>query len=463
MVRRIALLVALAALALPGRALAAPPTVTAQAAPPSGAAPLAVTLTATGDATAYHWDLGDGTSADGAVVEHTYAAGAWTATVTATGADGETAQASVQVTATGVTLRAPKVVTYGEPALFRGRLTPAAAGTRVTIVARGRTVTHATTKPDGSFRVRTRVRFPGPYEARAAGAASVHVPLLVRPLVSASLEGAGVVGQPLTLRARLTPAAAGSVRVRIWRNGRETLDRAARRAAIRLGTGTAASFRIRVDALPARGYARAARELLTAVHLPTLSLGSRGPSVRSLEQRLARASLRALDRGRLLRLRHARGGLRLPEGVRPSAHRQRRRPRSGGGSRPRTVPTARYGGDHIEVDKTRQVLFVVQDGQVTLVVAVSTGATGNTPLGRFHVYSKVPGLQREAHVLLVLLHRRLRDPRLLERPALPGQPRVRQGADLGRGATVRARLVRLRSRRLRLGGSSRSWRRSSSR
>jgi lipoprotein-anchoring transpeptidase ErfK/SrfK len=54
-------------------------------------------------------------------------------------------------------------------------------------------------------------------------------------------------------------------------------------------------------------------------------------------------------------------------------------------------PKARYGGDHIEVDKTRQVLFVVRGGKVILVTHISTGATGNTPLGLWHVYSKVPG------------------------------------------------------------------------
>jgi lipoprotein-anchoring transpeptidase ErfK/SrfK len=54
-------------------------------------------------------------------------------------------------------------------------------------------------------------------------------------------------------------------------------------------------------------------------------------------------------------------------------------------------PRARYGGTHIEVSKSRQVLFVVRDGKVTLVVHVSTGANGNTPLGRFHVYRKVVG------------------------------------------------------------------------
>ena len=55
------------------------------------------------------------------------------------------------------------------------------------------------------------------------------------------------------------------------------------------------------------------------------------------------------------------------------------------------VPPARYPGNHIEVDKSRQVLFVVRDGKVTVVVAVSTGATGNTPLGLWHVYRKVTG------------------------------------------------------------------------
>src|SRR5262249_57394637 len=55
------------------------------------------------------------------------------------------------------------------------------------------------------------------------------------------------------------------------------------------------------------------------------------------------------------------------------------------------TPRARYAGDHVEIDKTRQVIFVVRGGQVTLVVATSTGATGNTPIGVWHVYRKGPG------------------------------------------------------------------------
>jgi lipoprotein-anchoring transpeptidase ErfK/SrfK len=56
-----------------------------------------------------------------------------------------------------------------------------------------------------------------------------------------------------------------------------------------------------------------------------------------------------------------------------------------------SVPRARYSGDHIEVSKPLQVLFVVRGGRVILVSHVSTGATGNTPVGQWHVYSKVPG------------------------------------------------------------------------
>jgi lipoprotein-anchoring transpeptidase ErfK/SrfK len=59
----------------------------------------------------------------------------------------------------------------------------------------------------------------------------------------------------------------------------------------------------------------------------------------------------------------------------------------GSGPPPARIPS----GDHIEVDKTRQVLFEVRDGKVVSVSHVSTGATGNTPVGHWHVYAKQAG------------------------------------------------------------------------
>ena len=40
---------------------------------------------------------------------------------------------------------------------------------------------------------------------------------------------------------------------------------------------------------------------------------------------------------------------------------------------------------------TRQVLFEVRNGRVVRIVHVSTGATGNTPVGRWRIYRKTPG------------------------------------------------------------------------
>ena len=62
-VRRAAIFVA--AMAFAPAAHAAPPAVSVQVSPGSGAAPLQVTLTASGDLALYHWDLGDGAAADG--------------------------------------------------------------------------------------------------------------------------------------------------------------------------------------------------------------------------------------------------------------------------------------------------------------------------------------------------------------------------------------------------------------
>jgi L,D-transpeptidase catalytic domain/Putative peptidoglycan binding domain len=57
-----------------------------------------------------------------------------------------------------------------------------------------------------------------------------------------------------------------------------------------------------------------------------------------------------------------------------------------------TTPKPRYKRpqSHIEVDKSRQILLVVEHGQVVRVLPVSTGATGNTPEGRHQIRWKAP-------------------------------------------------------------------------
>ena len=122
---------------------------------------------------------------------------------------------------------------------------------------------------------------------------------------------------------------------------------------------------------------------------PNLSLGARGASVRELERRLAELHYAVKRDGDF--------GSEDLEAV-YAFQKVERLARTGvvdAALWARIVaahaPLARYGGDHVEVDKTRQVLFIVRGGKVTLIVATSTGATGNTPLGIWHVYRKVGG------------------------------------------------------------------------
>ena len=71
--------------------------------------------------------------------------------MTATSVTGETAQADVTITATGVTLAGPRSASYQQRARFHGRLVPAAKGMRV-VLFRGTTrLGSAKTRPDGSF------------------------------------------------------------------------------------------------------------------------------------------------------------------------------------------------------------------------------------------------------------------------------------------------------------------------
>jgi len=389
-VRRAAILVA--ALAFAPAAHAAPPAVSIQASVSTGPAPLAVTLTASGDAATYHWELGEGATAEGAVVQHIYSAGRFTARVTATSLTGETAGAEVTITSLGLTLKAPHVGRYRQRLRFHGRLLPGLRHARIALFRGARRIASGKTGRGGRFSLAGRVGTPdSQYTVRYGGAVSKSVTLAVRPGLDTAFRGSGQIGRPLALTVRERPAAAGTLAVRVWRNGRLLITRTgAGRLRVRLGTGRAATYRVLVRIAPAQGFAANRRELQQTVFVPALGPGGRGASVLGLEQRLNQLHFA------LARVDGYYGGDTSDAVV--AFQKLHGLPRTGrvdlsfwrklGSSR---VPTPRYGGDHVEVSKERQVLFIVRGGQVKLIVPVSTGATGNTPLGLWHVYSKVPG------------------------------------------------------------------------
>jgi hypothetical protein len=352
-----------------------------------------VTLTATGDAVAYHWNLGDKTQADGPVVQHRYEAGRYTATVTATGVDGSIAQASVTIISAKLTLTGPKVGTYGKRTTLRGRIVPALRGAPIALYSAAAAVKTGKADRKGRFRFRVRQTAPSSYSVRFETVASNAVPVGVRPGLDIALPRMRMLGQRLMLQAKLKPRGSGTLKVRVWRGGRRLRTREfAGRARLRLSTKRVTDYIVRITVTPKGSYRGRQLTFRSSVFVPYLAPGARGPSVRILERRLAqlRYALRGVDTyfsydtaDAVLAFQKVHGLARTGR-VSPAFWRRLQAAH---------VPLARYrgGGRHVEVDKSRQVLFEVNRGRVVRVVHVSTGATGNTPVGRWHVYSKVPG------------------------------------------------------------------------
>jgi hypothetical protein len=217
------------------------------------------------------------------------------------------------------------------------------------------------------------------------------VALAVRPGLDSAFSGSGRLGTPLALIVRERPATAGTVSVRVWRGRRLVARRAFHgHLRLRLATASAGAYRVRLTLRPATGYVAARRTLERIVFVPALGPGSAGPSAFELDRRLHELHY-ALGRvdgyygqddiDAVFAFEKLHG---LPRTGRVDARFWVELQRA-------SIPRARYPGTHIEVSKGRQVLFVVRDGEVAQVVQVSTGATGNTPLGHWRVYSKVPG------------------------------------------------------------------------
>jgi N-acetylmuramoyl-L-alanine amidase len=347
--------IALAAAALafaPAAHASAPCGVTANV--HRGAAPLVVTLTASCSVSGYQWNFGDGEQGVGQSVQHVYAAGAWYPKLTTElGTD-----AVPPVTAISVTVEAPSRARYAQWVTLRAHVTP-----RVPVTLHGRRFV--------AGKLHVRVLGTAPWVADALGVRSSPVRTIVEPRLVVRTAGSPTVGGHVRVVASLHPSRAGELVVP------------------RVDTRRAHVARVTVTSRPAPGWASVSRTVALPIVEPNLTAGARGPSVWELERRLATLHYAVRVDGvyddddveAVYAFQKVEGLART--GAVDGAFWARL-------ARAHT-PSARYGGDHIEVDKTRQVLLVVRGGRVALVVAVSTGATGNTPLGLWRVYRKVQG------------------------------------------------------------------------
>lgn len=289
---------------------------------------------------------------------------------------------------------APASVGYGKQATFSGTVTPASGGVSVQIVrvADGSPVGTTTTAPDGTFQLQRAVYHGGAYQAVASTGTSSAASIQVTPRLAATVKGKRALGAKLVLHGRLRPTAAkGQLRLKIRGRTRTVKVGAAGWFKATFPSDRAGRTKWTLKLVPASGYNAVARKGAPVLRAPSLGPGSSGRAVFLLEKRLrelhyliqrvngyygsdtyqavlAFQKVRGLSRtgrvnGRIWQLLSTAG-----------------------------IPRARVpSGTHIEVSKTKQVMYEVVNGKVARVVHVSTGATGNTPVGSFRVYRLGPG------------------------------------------------------------------------
>jgi hypothetical protein len=303
---------------------------------------------------------------------------------------------------TGVTITlsaSSHTITFGEHVTLSGSSTGAPAGSTVEVRnGVGSSIASATTDAAGAFSTRIEPSGSDSYVAVFGGGVSEPVTVGVRAVVSARM-GPVRLFDHVVVRGTIGPARPGSsVVVELIKDGRTVDTR-------QVMMGSAGGFRAWLT-IPRPGTYRArasfsapdllrggARTHADATPLPHLSSGSSGRFVRLLEGRLVDLNYR------LVGTKDGRYDSRTADAV-IAFHKVQRMDRSDAVSESTwrrladpIQPHARrdWQGFHFEVDQTKQVLYTVEDGDITNVLHVSTGAGGLTHDGSFRVWAKTAG------------------------------------------------------------------------
>ena len=290
-------------------------------------------------------------------------------------------------------------IRFGERVVLSGSLAPAAGGESIEILdGSAAVVATAAAAADGSFEATIEPDGTDDYVAAFDGTQSAPVTVRVRAVVSVRMTNVRLFDR-VKVRGEVEPARPGErVEVKLV-SGDRVVD--SKRPAMGSGGGFTATFEI---ATPGRYRARASFKTddlrrgsdtsgSDVTPLPRLSSGNGGTFVRLLESRLVELDYRlaAAEDGRYdfrtadaVVAFHKVQGMARSFVVTSSTWRRLAEPR-------RPQPRRTWRGVHVEVDQTRQVLYMVRDGEITDILHVSTGAGGATHDGTFRVHRKLAG------------------------------------------------------------------------
>ena len=276
-------------------------------------------------------------------------------------------------------------------------VTPAVAGQEVAVALAGVRAGTALTDAAGAFSVVVTPRRSGEVVARllADGTPSAARRLVVKPKVTVT-HGTPVPFLSLQYVVKVEPSTySGTVSATVVHRG---LTVATVKAAVRGGKAVLPvplrgvdNFVVTFSLPAADGFGARSLESTVKAKGQTVAAGSSGPCVRGLLTALSRLQIRVPYIGTTFNSQCADAVMAFQKayGLSRTYVFDSANWRKLDGAKPFKP---RYSGPstHLEVDKGRQILMVVKNGAVYGLIAVSTGATNNTPEGSFHIQQKHP-------------------------------------------------------------------------
>lgn len=318
----------------------------------------------------------------------------------ATPADPASGGAVARPRTTGLTISAnAATVLYGGSVTLRGSVAPAGVTALVVEHFAGSAWTTSgsiTSAADGTWTLAVKPEAASRYRVRTADSSttSTELAIAVAPRITVVRQRPGrtFVGAPFA--ARVQPAAyAGRITFAVRYAGRVrgtlTVKPRNGRIAGMLPAPGLGRMPVTATAQATSEFASARMRFTTTASARALGAGSHGGDVRALLRRLR--ELRFHTPGTTSRFDDRVGDVvlafRKAQRMRRVKHVDRATWHMLAVASPMR-PRHTTRGTHLEVDKTRQILMLVKRGKVQGTIHVSTGATGNTPEGRWRIYQR---------------------------------------------------------------------------
>jgi N-acetylmuramoyl-L-alanine amidase len=293
---------------------------------------------------------------------------------------------------------APSTVVFGSGIVVSGTVDPAVAAQDVAIDLDGVVLTTVQTDAAGAFSAAITPDKGGQLTARltADGSVSAPVSLEVKPRLVSTRVLSKVPFGFTQIALRLAPASyRGTISYTVRHNARTvskgSLRCAGERTLVRFKTPGVGTFKVVFTFAASGGLAERTTSTVFSIAGHRLAQGSSGAQVEALLRRLAFLRFRIPGVSKTLSFNATESimafqkAYRLPRTYVFDADDWRKIDTA-----KVIAPRSKTPKLHIEVDKTRQILMVVKNGAVYGTIAISSGATGNTPEGWHSILWKSP-------------------------------------------------------------------------